>query len=127
VTESALYNEIIGAHSHGGCRIFRQNAGLAWQGRVIEQSESRLVLAYPRPIKLGAPGMSDLIGWSAGSNWDHPGALAVFTAIECKGARGRLTDEQSAFLSLVRRSGGRAGVARSVEEAGLIIDGRQAP
>jgi hypothetical protein len=81
---------------------------------VIEQSPSRLVLAFPRAIRLGVPGLADLIGWSAG---------ARFTAIECKIGRRQPTLEQRAFLDTVHRAGGRAGVARSVEEAGRIIRG----
>jgi hypothetical protein len=110
--ESALYNDILGEFSHGDTRLFRVNAGFAWQGKVIEQSPSRLVLAYPRAIRLGAPGLSDLLGWSAG---------ARFTAIECKLGRRQPTAEQAAFIALVRRAGGRAGVARSVEDAFRII------
>ena len=40
-----------------------------------------------------------------------------FLAIEVKSAKGRTTKEQELFLALVRRMGGVAGVARSVEEA----------
>jgi hypothetical protein len=127
MSESTLYNEIIGELSHGDCRLFRQNAGFAWQGQVVEHTPNRLVLLNPRPLRMGVPGMSDLGGWVTLDvdvlNDARTSAIAVYTAIECKSARGRLTDEQSAFLRLVQRSGGRAGVARSVEDARLIIAG----
>jgi hypothetical protein len=87
---------------------------MAWQGRILEHSATRLVLAYPRPIKMGCPGMSDITGWTQG----------IYTAIEVKSAHGRITDEQAAFLGMVRAHGGRAGIARSVEDAGRIITGR---
>jgi len=112
--ESSLYAEILSAYSHGDTRLFRTNSALAWQGKVIEHTPTLLVLAHPRAIRFGAPGMSDLTGWSAGG---------IYTAIECKVGRRKPTDEQAAFIELVRRSGGRAGVARSVEEAGMIIRG----
>ena len=48
--------------------------------------------------------------------------LAVFTAIEVKD-KGRPTPEQLAFIDVVRKAGGLAGVARSVEEAQAILDG----
>jgi hypothetical protein len=115
VSESDLRSEVLLALSHGSCRLFRTNAGLAWQGTVIQQSPTRLVLAYPRPIKLGAPGIADLTGWS--------GPDCRYTAIELKYGRTRTTDQQLAFIELVLRSGGRAGIARSVEDAERIITG----
>lgn len=56
---------------------------------------------------VGGPGGSDLLGIVDGH----------FVAIEVKSARGRLTAEQKRFIDLVRRCGGRAGEARSVEDA----------
>jgi hypothetical protein len=117
VSETDLYSGIIGAWSNGPVRIFRNQVGLAWQGTVIERTPTRLILGYPRAIRSGMVGMSDLIGWSPS------GSLAIYTAIECKAQRGRLTDEQSAFLNLVQRAGGRSGVARNIEDAGRIIRG----
>jgi hypothetical protein len=61
--------------------------------------------------------VSDLLGWTTEDE------VAIFTAIECKGARTRTTPEQVAFIDVVRRAGGRAGIARSVEDAGHIIRG----
>jgi VRR-NUC domain len=123
--EAELYPAIIGALSNGPTRLLRINAGFAWQGTVAERTPRRLVLLDPRPVKLGVPGVSDLIGWTT---VDLPGELsvAVFTAIEVKFGRGRLTPEQSAFLHTVNRMGGRAGVARSVEDARGIIEGDNA-
>lgn len=118
MTESTLYPEILAAHSRGPTRLFRTNAGTAWQGVVAERTDNLLVLIHPRVIKLGCMGMSDLTGWTT------VGDTAVYTAIEVKSPRGRPTAEQTAFLELVRRSGGRSGIARSVEDAEAIIAGR---
>jgi hypothetical protein len=112
MSESELYPAIIGTYSKGDTRLFRINSGLAWQGTVIDHSPERLILAHPRPVRLAAEGMSDIIGWSAG---------ALFTAIECKSKYGRVTDAQQCFLNIVKACGGRAGIARSVEDAGLIL------
>lgn len=60
-------------------------------------------------------GAADLIGWV------KPGA--VFLAVEVKTGRGVPSDEQLRFLRLVRDSGGRAGVARSVDDADRILAG----
>ena len=100
--------------SRGPTRLLRINAGLAWQGTVLQHNRDLLVLAHPRALRLAAPGVSDLIGWTQGR----------FVAIEVKASRGRVTDEQKAFIDLVRRSGGVAGVARSVEEARAILAGK---
>lgn len=117
LSESELYPAIMGAFSHGNVRIFRQNAGFAWQGEVIHQTPDRLILAHPRPIRMGVPGMSDLGGWVSLDG------VAIYLAIEAKSKCGRVTPEQAAFLELVKIHGGRAGVARSVEDAGKIIRG----
>ena len=112
--ERDIQSAILLALSHGPTRLLRINAGVAWQGTVIERTQHRLVLARPYAIRLAAPGVSDLIGWTHGR----------FVAIEVKGPRGRVTAEQAAFLELVRRSGGLAGVARSVDDARAILEGR---
>ena len=112
--ERDIQTSILLALSHGPTRLLRINAGVAWQGTVIERTQHRLVLARPYAIRLAAPGVSDLIGWTHGR----------FVAIEVKAPRGRLTDEQAAFLDLVRRSGGLAGVARSIDDARAILEGR---
>ena len=114
-SERDIQNQILIALSHGPTRLLRINAGVAWQGTVIEHTQHRLVLARPYAIRLAAPGVSDLIGWTEGGR---------FAAIEVKGPRGRVTDEQGAFIELVRRSGGLAGVARSVDDARAILEGR---
>ena len=113
--ERDIQTSILLELSHGPTRLLRINAGVAWQGTVIERTQQRLVLARPYAIKLAAPGVSDLIGWTQGR----------FVAIEVKGPRGRVTDEQAAFIDLVRRSGGLAGVARSVADARGILEGRE--
>lgn len=125
MTESALYPQIMQAFSRGPTRVFRQNAGTAWQGKIIEQSTSRLVLAYPRAIRLGSPGMADLGGLtSVVITPDMVGQLiGVDVQIECKFGTGRLTAEQAAYIQMIRTLGGRAGIARSVEDAERIIDG----
>ncbi len=111
-SESELLAQILLACSRGDTRLIRVNAGVAWQGQVLQQSASRLVLAYPRAVRLASEGVSDLIGFKAGR----------FVAIEVKSASGRVRPEQQAFINLVRASGGLAGVARSVEEAvGILI------
>ncbi len=60
------------------------------------------------------PGAADLIGIIK----PH----GSFLAIEVKTKTGRLSKDQKSFLRLVEKSGGVAGVARSVAEAHDIVD-----
>jgi hypothetical protein len=64
-------------------------------------------------------GTLDLLGWS------EPGC--VFTAIDAKIGHDRLTAAQRGFMELVLACGGRAGEARSLEDARAIIEGRKIP
>jgi VRR-NUC domain len=125
MSEREIQNEIQLELSRGPTRLLRINAGQAWQGRVVEQTPDRLILSPWYPIKLGATGISDLIGWTSisGAIGSYACDVAIFTAVEVKGPRTPITPEQLAFIDTVRRAGGRAGVARSVEEAGRIISG----
>jgi hypothetical protein len=47
--------------------------------------------------------------------------VAVFTSIEVKTATGRLRPEQRQWLDAVQAAGGVAGVARSVEDAQVLL------
>ena len=131
MSERDIQNDIQRELSRGPTRLLRINAGQAWQGRIIEQTPDRLILSPWYPIKLGATGISDLIGWTSitmGFRELVTGAVepinaAIFVACEVKGPRTPTTPEQLAFIDTVRRAGGRAGVARSVEEAKNIIEG----
>lgn len=69
-----------------------------------------------RAIRYGlGVGTSDLIGWA------RIDGRAVFLAVEVKAERSRLRPGQAEFIDLVRRSGGIAGVCRSVDDfVGLI-------
>jgi hypothetical protein len=131
VTERDIQNDIQRELSRGPTRLLRINAGMSYQGRIVEQTPDRLILSPWYPIKLGVAGISDLIGWtsvttgfrSLASGAVEPLLIAQFVACEVKGPRTPTSVEQLAFIDTVRRAGGRAGVARSVEEAKRIITG----
>lgn len=53
-------------------------------------------------------GSADIIGIAPGG---------IFIAVEVKAANGRVRPEQQTFIDNIRRMSGRAGVARSAEEA----------
>ena len=92
-------------------RLFRNNTGT-------------LRDANGRPVQFGlARGSADLIGWSSVTiTPDMVGqTVAVFTSIEVKSAAGRLRPEQQQWLDAVSAAGGIAGVARSVEDARVLL------
>jgi len=93
-------------------RLFRNNTGSLPDPRT------------KRPVQFGlCKGSADLIGWKQVTiTPDMVGQkMAVFTSIEVKTPTGRLTPEQSNWLSVVQAAGGVAGVARSVEDAQQIL------
>lgn len=95
-------------------RLFRNNSGQL-------TTSSGHVVRYG----VGSPGGSDLIGWTPYKiTIDDVGkTIAVFTAVEVKTGKLKPTKEQLNFIDQVRKSGGRAGVAYSVEDAIEIIEG----
>lgn len=103
--ETNIVKECLIALSKAGFMAWRQNTG------ALKDSNGRIV-------SFGlCKGSSDIIGIAPGG---------IFIAIECKASNGRIRPEQQTFIDNIRRMGGRAGVARSAEEAvriALDLDG----
>ena len=112
MTEHSIQTAILATLGSGhGMRLWRNNVGTAYRG-VIERVPGGILIRRPQVIHFGlCVGSSDLIGYTMRDG------VAVFTALEVKGRRGRLTDEQERFIAKVLADGGIAGVVRSVEEA----------
>ena len=87
------------------CRVHRNNVG------ALQDKTGRWV-QYGLAV-----GSSDLIGWTVRNG------VAVFTSIEVKAARGRLTPEQANWLRVVQDAGGVAGMVRSADEAVALVEG----
>jgi len=102
MTESDIQRSIMLALSQAGCLIWRNNSGILKNPAGI-------------PIKfgIGNPGGSDLIGIAPGGR---------FIAIEVKTPKGRATPEQIRFIEAVKKHGGIAGIARSVEDALSLLN-----
>lgn len=99
-SEANVLNDIMVALSQAGCIVWRNNTG-------------QLPDATGRPIKFGlCIGSSDIIGICADGR---------FLAVECKSKTGRATEAQERFIAAVRKAGGRAGVARNVDDALRIL------
>jgi hypothetical protein len=123
VSESDLYGDIIGEHSHGPTRLFRQQSALAWAGKVIARTATTITLSHPHAIKIGTPGIADLGGFTSVTITPEMvgQTLAVAIQIECKGAKTRVTPEQRNFLAMSARLGVRCGIARNSYDARCII------
>ena len=83
----------------------------------IERQQSGMFGQDDRVIRVGRRGLLDLVGMLKGGH---------YISIECKSESGRLTSEQQSTIELIRAHGGCAGVARSVEDAIAIVEGRNA-
>jgi len=116
MTEQDTLRDIQLAATRLGHRLWRNNVGVGWVGKLVRREISgTVVLANARPLHAGLmPGSSDLIGLTSAGR---------FLSIEVKSDRGRLTDEQRAWIAMVRQFGGLAGEARSIEDFEAIING----
>jgi len=91
------------ALSQAGCLAWRNNTGALpdRQGRIVRYGLCN--------------GSSDIVGLAPDG---------IFFAVEVKTVTGKPTPEQLTFIAAIRRQGGRAGVARSPEEAVALALGR---
>ena len=122
--ETNIQRLIMMALSKSGARIFRNNVGKAYAGKAIKLTNGDVVIKNPYLIKFGlCVGSSDVIGWTPVTiTPDMVGQkVAIFTAIEVKKPKGRVSPEQKQFIERLTSDGGLAGVARSEHEAVEII------
>ncbi len=128
-----LHETLLALGSRPDCRVFRNSVGLARDPKTGQHVQFGLV-----------KGASDIIGLAraeplhalaALERWAHllpandlaliRAALAPvgrFLALEVKSAKGWVRPEQLAFIEMVKRLGGIAGVVRSVHEALALVD-----
>lgn len=130
--EPEIMRRIMLACGRGAVRLFRNNVGIAWQGRSRRFSRAETVIVQPgdvlirqaQAVRYGlCDGSSDLIGWVSHvvAPEDVGRTLAVFAAVEVKTQGGRATDAQRTFVHAVCESGGVAGIARSEDEAAALL------
>jgi len=108
--EATIQREIlIDIGSRPTCRLFRNSTGFDHQKKIH--------------YGLSRKGSSDLIGFRSKiiRQEDVGKIVAQFVAIEVKSSTGTATKEQRDFIKTVHGLGGRAGIARSVEEAKEIV------
>lgn len=111
--ESEVQREILLAAPSRQARLLRNNVG------AFEDKTGRWV-----HYGVGGTGGSDTLGpTTIEITQEMVGRqVAVFTAIECKRIGKRATEEQDAFLAMVRSRGGIGAVCHSVEEFQGAID-----
>lgn len=98
--ETRIQQAIQREASRLGCRLFRNNIGIARYDRV-------------HAVRYGlCPGSSDLIGWTASGQ---------FLAVEVKSKRGRASKKQLAFIAAVTKAGGIAGVCKSIVDFRRLV------
>ncbi len=117
--EKNLKKEILLFTSQEGHRLFRNNTGTGWQGKLVSRVMDTLVLKYPRPLRAGlCKGSSDLIGWTKVLvTKEMVGkTIAVFTGVELKTKTGRPTEEQINFKEVVNNNNGIGMIVRTIEE-----------
>lgn len=125
VEENNITKRIQKATSRIGTRLFRQNVGMAWTGKVTRVSDKSVLIEHARPVQMGLiTGSSDLIGWhTVVITPEMVGRkVAVFTAMEVKTPNGIATPEQKNFCKVICESGGIAGVMRSPESALELLE-----
>lgn len=113
-----LVNPILMRASAMGARLFRQNVGMAWVGKVIRNGH-QVMVTEARPLHVGlCTGSSDIIGITpVVITPEMVGkTVGVFTAYEAKTGKMPTSNDQKKFIAMVRRLGGIAKVVRSPDE-----------
>lgn len=124
MSEANTQADILLDLGRGDSRLFRNHVAKGWTGEFVRTEAGLTILRNARRASFGlCVGSSDTIGLRRvlitpemiGRN------LGVFTAIEVKD-RAPATAEQLAFIRMVQKFGGFAGIARSVDDARSIVD-----
>lgn len=126
MTEGNLTKKILLelAKKYPNLRLFRNNTGTGWQGKVIKHTASQLILENPRPLRAGLiKGSSDLIGLqSIEITPEMVGQrVAIFTAFEVKTFKGKASPEQFNFVQFVKKFGGISGIIRDFDDANELL------
>lgn len=126
--ESDLLRRIqVAACRNGDVRLFRNNQGGAWLGKVHRNPDGSVLIREPYHIYYGlGTGTSDLIGLrSVVITPEMIGQrVAIFAAVEIKRPGKRGTPEQKKFIEVVKSLGGLAGIASSVAQCEQVLTNR---
>lgn len=117
------------------CTLFRNNTGKAWIGKDTYIKTKQNVTVNPGDVVIRKArrfhaglvnGASDIIGWTKVEvTQEMVGTdVCLFSGIEIKSSSGRLTDDQEIFMNKIIESGGISFVARSADEAIILLSKR---
>jgi len=109
MSEKKTTEEVLLEASNSGARLFRQNVGMGWAGKVVGRRGNLMTIRDPRPLRAGLTvGSSDIVGITPVEiTEDMVGqTIGVFTAVEVKYGRTATTEQQIRFLGMVEKLGG---------------------
>ena len=122
MSETPLIDGILLAASARGWRLFRQNTGMGWVGKIAGRKGANITLENARPLHAGlCVGSSDIIGIApVVITPDMVGqTVGVFVAIEVKTVGVPVSTDQAKFTAMIKRLGGKAIIARDVSDIDL--------
>ena len=97
-------------------RLFRNNVGVGFQGKILNENYPILTLENYRRVSFGlVPGSGDCIGWqSIKITPDMVGkTIAQFVSVELKTDTGKPQANQNNWRNQVSNSGGKAVIIRN--------------
>ena len=102
-----------------GARMFRNNVGVGWVGKIIKRTHTEITLANPRVLHAGLGlGTSDGIGIRPVTITREMVGTVIgqFVAAEIKVGKTPTTADQDNFLKMVNRLGGIGVVVREPDD-----------
>lgn len=130
-----LTNEIREAASKIGARLFPMTVGKFWgpYHKGVRYERTQTVTVNPGDVlirggymvSVGFTGLSDTLGGSPMkiTAEDVGRTVMILTAVEVKAGKDRPRPGQPEFIEAVKKMGGRAGMARTPEDAIRICSG----
>lgn len=128
-----LVQETIIEASKLGARLFRNNVGLGWIGKIIRITKEiklnlrpgDMVIRNARALHAGlCEGSSDAVGFvPILITQEMVGKIVpIFASIESKTGKGQLSEKQENWINMVLEFGGIAGVARNLDDLRDLIN-----
>lgn len=122
--EKMIEQGIMVAHTKLGGRLFRNNTGTGWAGKMIRIDHETILIKNPHPLKAGLIiGGADTIGWTPIKITPEMvgTTVPIFTGFEAKSEKGRPNPDQKIFIANVSDANGIIGVVRSVQDYEMEI------